>query len=344
MRILIVILLLTPLLSWAQTDRQAIFNEERTMDRRYTLYQGQFRLTGNYALDIFKNSYDINGEKSLLSERGISQNRHAFLAQLRFGLIDYLDLQVRANYAIQNYRGEPIYIIAPPQPSLQVYTTTITSGLEDLYIGLNGRLPIPTKKLDIGLSGGIFLPTAQGQPDQPTHSTSSDELGEVINYQYNENWGYGVNTLFYKGHFKFRLADLAISGDYASRLPLGETETVTWTSRLENDGSFSYASEAYMKQVPQSVAVQAMLEYQLFDWVNIHLSGNHWRTMGGWTEESGERLALPEEKQTWLSPGYEVLVSNKLWLRQTAHFPLTGENTFSQFRLSTTLYYNLFIY
>ena len=343
MRLLLIFILLLPVFSWAQEDRKSIFNAERTMDRRYSLYKGQFRLTGNYGLGIFKNSFDANGNKSLLSDRGISQNQHDFLIHLRYGIIDYLDFQVEASHGIRNYRGEPLYLVAPPENSIQVYTNTLTKGLRDIYLGLNGRLPIPSKKIDIGLSGGLFLPTANSQPDQPSHSTSSDELGDIITYQYSENWGYGVNSFYYQAHLKFRFTRLAISGDFASRMPLGESESLTWSSRIADDGSFSYSSATYLKQVPQTVAFKAMLEYQLFDWVNIHLSLNNRRAVRGWSEESGERIATPEEKQTWLSPGYEVLVSTKLWLRQQLYFPLNGENTFSQFRISTTLYYNLFL-
>lgn len=335
--------MLIPLFSWAQDDRISIFNEERTMDRRYTLYKGQFRITGNYGLAIYKNAFSSDGTKSLLSDRGISQNQHDFMADLRYGIIDYLDFQIVASYGIRNYRGEPLYLIAPPENSVQVFTNTFTKGFRDIYLGLNGRLPIPVKTIDIGLSGGLFLPSANGQPDQPNHSTTSDELGDIVTYQFNENWGYGVNSLYYQGHFKFRLAKLAFSADFASRMPLGETESQTWSSRLEDDGSFSYSAEPYNKQVAQIIAIGAMLEYQLFDWVNVHLSGHHQRSLRGWSEESGERIATPEEKQNWLSPGYEVLISNKLWLRQTVNLPLSGRNTFSQFRISTTLFYNLFI-
>lgn len=344
MRIIIItILVVVPLISHAQSEKESLFNEERTMDRRYTLYQSQFRITGGYNFDVYKTEFDTNGNSSALSDRGISQNQHSFLARLRYGIIDYLDFQVDLRYSAMNYRGEPVYIVAPPENSVQVFTDISTRGLEDVFLGLNGRFPIASRKIDLGGSGGFYLPSAKSQPDQPQHTFTTDALGDVINYYYLENWGYGVMSLYYKVFAKIRLEKIAFSGYFESKMPLGETEGILWSSQLGVDNNFIYQSSTYTKQIPQSAHINLLLEGQLYQWVNVFMAVDLFNSNNGWSEENGIKEALPKATQTWLNPGYEILVSNKLWLRQGIYLPVGGKSSFSQFRIQTTFYYNLFL-
>ena len=337
------ILMMLPVFAYSQIARDSLFNSERTMDRRFTLYKGQMRFEGTYEFIAFKKEFDENGNKEILSEKGISSNQHAFNANIRYGIIDYLDIEVRFKHKNNNYRGEPVYIISPPSPSLQLFTDVTTKGFEDIYFGINGMAPFPTNKLDLGGAIGIFLPTANSQPDQPEHSFSTDDLGEVLNYYFQENWGYGVSSLYYKGFIKYRINDFAIAAFYESRVPNGESENLVWMSRLTDDNTFEYTSEPFQYQVSQKKHLNIQMELQLYSWVNVFLAYSHFKSSGGWTEESGSKVATPESKLAILNPGYEVLVSQKIWLRQGVNLPLSGESIRAPFSIYITLYYNLFV-
>ena len=343
MKVLIFLLIMLPVFAYSQISKDSLFNSERTMDRRFALYKGQMRFEGTYEFLAFKKQYDENGNKEVLSEKGISSNQHAFNANIRYGIIDYLDIEARFKHKNNNYRGEPVYIISPPSPSLQLFTDITTKGFEDIYLGLNGMAPFPTNKLDLGGTIGIYLATANSVPDQPQHTFSTDDLGDVINYYYLENWGYGVSSLYYKGFIKYRINDFAIAAFYEARVPNGESENLYWTSRINDNNLFEYTSTPYLYQIAQKSHLNIQMELQLYNWVNIFMGYSSFKSSGGWTEESGSKVATPESKLAVLNPGYEVLVSQKIWLRQGVNLPLSGENIRAPFSIYITLYYNLFV-
>jgi len=332
-----------PLFGYTQISRDSLFNSERTMDRRFTLYKGQIRMEGTYEFFAFKKEFDENGNKEILSEKGISSNQHAFNANLRYGIIDYLDIEARFKYKNKNYRGEPIFLLGLLSPPLQLFTDITTSGFEDIYIGINGMAPIPTNKLDLGGTIGVYLPTANSESEQPQHSFSTDDIGEVISYYHIENWGYGVSSLYYKGFIKYRINDFAIAGSYEARIPNGESKNLVWMSRLNDNNIFEYTSMPYQHQVAQKTHLNIQMELQLYSWVNVFLAYSHFQSSGGWTAESGKKVAIPDEKISLISPGYEVLVSQKIWLRQGVNLPVSGENIMAPFSIYITLYYNLFV-
>ncbi|MEN8249330.1 MAG: hypothetical protein ABFS32_10400 [Bacteroidota bacterium] len=341
---IIFVLTLLPMFGLAQINRDSLFNAERTMDRRYALYKGQIRVEGTYGFSIFKSEFDESGNKEPLSDRGISSNMHTLGVNVRVGIIDYLDFEARFKHKKQNYRGEPVYIIGAPAPPLQLYTDVVTTGLEDIYLGLNGIIPLSTRNLDVGGSAGVYLPLAESTAYQPEHSLSSDEWGDIVSYYFENPWGYGVLSYYYKGFLKYRFTDFAIFGSFESRVPLGVSENLAWSSRLNDNDVFVYESTKYEHQVPQKILINLQAEYQLYDWVNVFFGYSRYMSQGGWSEESGNKIAIPEEKLNLLSPGYEILVSSKLWLRQSVLLPLSGESAYSPFRIQTTFYYNLFAF
>ncbi len=340
---LIFLFLLIPSFGYSQINRDSLVNSERTMDRRFTLYKGQMRVEGTYEFFVFKSQYDEDGNKELLSTTGESSNLHALNANIRYGIIDYLDAELKLKFKSMNYRGEPVYIVGAPSPTRELYTDVTTSGFDDLYIGVNGRAPIPDNKIDVGGSFGVYLPTANSGPDQPQHLFTSSGSGDVVNYYYKENWGYGVLSTYYKGFVKYRFENIALSAAFESRVPSGESDHQTWYSRLNTTNEFEYSSEQYKYQVPQKNQFDFQIEYQLYKWVNLFLDVSFYSSSGGWTEVSGNKVALPDEKLSVINPGYEVLISNKLWLRQGIVFPISGQNIFAPFSIHTTFYYNLFV-
>ena len=343
MKGIICLLIILPVFAYSQVSRDSLFNSERTMDRRFTLYKGQIRMEGTYEFFAFKKDYDENGNKETLSEKGISSNQHAFNTNIRFGIIDYLDIEAKIKFKNKNYRGEPVNLISSASPSLQLFTDITTKGFEDIYLGLNGMAPFPTNKLDLGGTFGIYLPTANSEAEQPQHSFSTDDLGEVINYNFQENWGYGVASLYYKGFVKFRINDFAIAAFYESRVPNGESENQAWTSRINDNNTFEYTSVPFQYQVAQKTHLNVQMELQLYSWVNVFLTYSRFKSSGGWTAESGNKVAIAEEKLSVINPGYEVIVSRKIWLRQGVNLPLSGENITAPFSIYISLYYNLFV-
>ncbi len=335
------ILVLVSFICTAQSDRLSLFNNERTMDRRFTLYQGQIRVQASYDYVTFRSEFDEDGTDIRLSQSGISMNMHGIRAGFRYGIIDFLDAEVRLSHKKRNYRGEPLLIIGAPEPPINVYSDIVTSGLEDVFLGINARFPNKGYAFDASVSGGVYLPTSENQPDKPGHTYDFDGNSEIINYNHSENWGYGVMSFDYGGFFKYRLSNLAFSASFSSRIPQGVSENLEYSWRLSSDGVFEYSNSTYDYQVPQTLQVDILGEYQLYDWINVFTAIHEDRSFRGWRQEGDLKVKVPDQRLMLVNPGFEVLVSNKLWLRQGARFPIAGENAYSSFSFYLTFYYNI---
>lgn len=338
------VLILFLIIPWsvaAQNKADSLIMNERTMDRLFTLYKNQIRVNGGYVFSTFKSEFDESGDKNLLSDQGVSSNMHQFDLSIRYGILNFLDAQVHIEQKTKNDRLEPLYVISL-EPPIQILTDVTAQGLEDIRINLNARVPFRTRKYDLGGAVGMYLPTAENQPDQPNNEVGADEIGEVINIRHSEKWGYGSSSIYFLISAKVRLSRMAFSFVHDRRLPMSESESIQWDFWLKTNGKFDYDPRSYdlLKQRISNFKISG--EYQFYPWFNAFVNVSTSIKNKGWTEISGQRLALSDQKNSNISVGYELLITSKLWLRQWAIYGVSGENSLNPFTIHTLFSYNLF--
>jgi len=121
---------------------------------------------------------------------------------------------------------------------------------------------------------------------------------------------------------------------------VGEEETYLWSHRRQND-LFSYRVAPYKRFPSSFIHVQISPAYQVFPWFAVLFTLSHQVETGGWTEESGFRVALPERSLGTFSSGFEILVSPTVRFSQYFHLPVYGRENYALFSFRTGLSINL---
>jgi hypothetical protein len=216
--------------------------------------------------------------------------------------------------------------------------------MDDLLISLSGRMPFTPKALDIILMGGIHLPTGKDQAKQPNHSVTEEVNGSLnVVYRQRSTWGSGIQSGYFGGQIKYRFikSAITISGIYTH--PLGESKGLRWEYQFVNN-SFEYKSQSYSFQLPDRLNFSIEVERQLSPWFDLSMILRGESANKGWEEVNTVKFLKLEQYFLSFNPGYEILVTPKLWLRQRLSFALTGRNTDAPFTINTSLVYNFFIY
>ena len=343
-KLLTCLLMVAVIPGWSQVSKDSILINERSIDRPLTLHKGQLRITGGYSLGIITKRFDDSGDVIRLSDEGLSSVRHTMLLELKYGVLDFIELQALLPYQSQTEREQSSFIFGSPD----VYTNELReyNGMEDIFVGLNGRVPLKTKKIDIALLTGISLPTAKREPDKPTHEAFREDINgfEVLNvdYHYNYNQGNGVPVIQLGGWFKYRMPNMAFSAQVIHRHGLETGESYDWISQLDDDDNFEYQKDPYTFQLPDRLNGFVEVEYQPRPWLNLIATVSAFTATKGWIEEDGAKTAVPDATLISCSPGLEILITPKLWLRQRVQIPVAGENHESALTFFTTISYNFF--
>ena len=333
-------ILMLPYVVMGQLSRgDSLLLNERTMDRPLVTHQGQLRFSTGYNYSIFNAVFDADGEKTQLSETGEASVLHNVYFGLEFGVLEFFQLSARLSHNTQSFRSLPLAIAGGPT-FYQIFTVDERKGLEDLELGADLRIPFLPREIDVILYGGMTMPTAPHEPDQPEHTIGGNT---TVNLNYRSKWGRGVSTSTLGGILKYRLTDLAFTVQFDVNFPMEEGENIDWLFR-EVNGGFEYEQRSYAYDLPERYMFTGQIEYQLYPWLNIFGEGSYASSLGGWTEITGKRVANPEEIYIRFSPGAEILATGRFWLRQQLDFPISGQSVFSTFRIQTRLSYNLFAF
>ena len=332
---------LSSLTGFAQVGKDSVLLMERAMDRPITLHAGQIRATGGYIFSAFNRRFDEGGNSIGLISEGLTKVRHQLIAELLYGITDHIQVSTRFALSSESERTEDIYIIASPDPSVLINTINERKGLEDIYAGIDLRVPLNTRKVDIGLSLGAFIPAGKSAPGKPEHVVTTDDEDRTIQYHYVNHWGKGVPVLAGAFKAKYRGRDWAATGWAEYKHGLGESSSKEWKHQLYETG-FEYYPLTYALQLPDELRVHAEFEYQAFPWVDTMLGLDFWSATGGWSEQSGQRKPNSAAQLVSIQPGFDILVSARLWIRQGFSFTLAGKNEFAPFFAYTTVSYNFF--
>jgi hypothetical protein len=333
--------------STAQTlAGDSILAAERSIDRLITLHARQLRITGGYGLDIVSRRYQENGETIRLRDEGFSSVRHRISVDLKYGINDFIQVNAAIGRSMNVLREKTHYITpASPEPVVAHQVLKKYSGLEDLYLGVDLRAPLKTRKVDAAITLGAHL--AAYEPAQPDHTfvavQEDDEDVHRFTYRYNNRMGTGVTVARLGGMIKYRAAKWAVAAraDYQHGLKVGKS--FEWRHQLNHQNSFEYRKDPFIYQLRDALSYFAEVEYQPLTWLDFFLNASGYTSRDGWTSsEQDLKIAMPDQTHFVLSPGVEVIVTPRLWLRGRVNFSVSGESHEAPLAFQTSLMYNVF--
>ena len=340
-----------PIALFGQSNRDSLLATERSIDRPITLHKGQLRVTGAYSLAVVTKRFDDTGEAINLRDEGLASVRHRFGADIKYGVNEFIQISTFINRSSQTIRDQsriiiPVFITQEPivnQNTLYEY-----KGWEDLSVNLDVRAPFRTKKIDVGLTMGISVPTAPHNPDIPSHSIEYVDEGEGpqydVVYRYNYNLGKGVTVARVGGMVKYRLSKWAFSARVDYRHGLEEGSSYEWKHQLADYEQFEYRQEFFTYRLPDTFEYYGEIEYQPLPFFDIILNVSGYHAQDGWQTVAQSKMAIPDATLVMINPGVELIVTPRLWFRQKFQFPVSGKSYEGAYTFYTSLIYNLFLF
>ncbi|MBL7851545.1 MAG: hypothetical protein JNN04_11635 [Cyclobacteriaceae bacterium] len=330
--------------AFAQGRGDSILLKERSIDRPVNVHRGQLRASGTYRLGLHTVRFDDAGSRIDLTEGGLSYASNTLVGEVRYGITEYLQASVGMARIDQAISAPTTYVIAGAYPevnSLEVY-----NGWLDVSLGVDFRVPWRSRMQDLLFSLSATLPTADSHPDVPNHTVNQTTVGQVtavsINYQYNKALGNGVPVIGGGMLYKHRWQNWAVTGAVGYSKATGPTSTSYWRSQYLNPG-FTHQQVDFEYQRPDELNVAGEVEYQMFPWFDLIGEFRYTSSSGGYSEESGTRETLPSASLLALGPGFEIIITHRVWFRQRVLIPAMGSNTTGATFYSATISYNVFL-
>jgi len=310
--------------------------------RPLSLYKGQLQVNAGYKLAVRSRSFDNNGDVIDLKTNGNSSVSNYFFLDLKYGLLDFIELDAATNYMHQGIRSESIYYLNSNGITL-LNNLNEYKGMGDLLLSASFRLPFDFKFVDFKLTGGIYIPTAEYKTPEPSSTISDyvDSYNYTVNYHFNNKNGFGVPVIKLSADVKFTISKFSGTAGFTFQDPTKEGTNIRWDQTLTNQ-TFNYSSSSYRYLVDRMMMINASVHFQAAGWFNIWLNGNYSRNSEGWTEYRGIKYANPEKHLFAIEPGFEIQISPSLTLYQVVGYTFSGRNTDAPFYLFTTISYNLF--
>jgi hypothetical protein len=310
--------------------------------RPLLLYKGQLQINTSYKFGTRTKSFDSDGKRISLKDKGSASIIHTYILELRYGITDFIELGVNSYYLRNGIRSETGSILSG---SDMITTNRLDEykGMGDMNIMAALRLPFEYKLYDFSVRGGITLPTAKYKPSEPSHTitdyTSPDNF--TINYNFNNKNGTGViyYNLAVSGKFSVSKISFEINGLY--RFPSKEQTSYRW-DWSRSGSAFTYYPATYRYLPGRNLIVNGSIHYQAAGFFDLFLGGIFNKTSLGWTEYYGNKYANPEASLITLEPGFELQIAPSLTIYQYAGFQLSGKNSDAPFYLLTTLSFNMF--
>ncbi len=328
------------------TRGDSILSHENAIQRPLNLHKNQIRAGIGYDFYVYNSAYDLDGNKQKLSDQGIAVGRTEVPVSLQYGILEFLELSVGFQYNSQVYRALPVVVASSYDRLTFINEYTYRRGVSDVALMLLGRVPLKTRKFDLLVMAGADMPIAGTEPATPDHSVQStviiDSVTEIKQNFY-ETWGSGTMVYHLGGGFKFRFTRGAINFFGRYDIPSGISESIKWSHRLIDLSRFEYTFESYQYQLDEVLEFRFRGEFLLFPWFDITMDLDYFRASGGWSEITGKRAGNYDSSEVLFAPGYEILATPRLWIRQRMTLPLSGNNMLASTSFETRLIYNLFI-
>ena len=345
--LLLFCLFLTCLTLSAQTFNDSILINERKIDRPLTLHKDQLQINPAYEISIISKEYDNSNNSIDLANDGTASVLHKYYFELNYGILDFLQASIALNYAKRGERHENqhVYVQLNNEPDFDITYFDDYKGFEDFYLGTVIKLPLKTKKIEIALSPGIYIPLFSNNPKAPENSISfpsdSQPFTKII-YHNNHKIGNGSKAVIIGASTIVRPGNnFSIAAKLNYSWPISESETINWIHQL-NGSAFVYEDLPYKYLIGNTLDSEVDFAYQAISWFNVSLSYYYKKTSSGWSEITGFRIENPESNLSLLSVGYEIKATSKLWINEFMHVPVSGKNQLAPFSIYLGISYNLF--
>jgi hypothetical protein len=314
--------------------------------RPLALYRGQFQISAGYKFAVRTQSYNSNGDIVFLKNNGTGSVYHYYIVNIHYGLTNFIELGAETNFIRRGVRSASTTYVATTLSStdrVSVNQLTEVKGMGDVLLMASIRPPIQYKWFDIDITGGVFLPSSEYQPEKPTNTVTNITAANsyTVNYHYNYTNGFGVPVYMISAAFKMSLKKFSIAADWSFRDPLKEGKNIRWEQTMVNK-VFSYYDKTYQYLLSRAYSLNTAIHYQATGWFDLNLNGNIQKTSGGWTEYWGSKYKNPETRLINLEPGFELQISPSLTIYQVAGFPLKGKNSDAPFYMFTTIRFSNF--
>lgn len=314
--------------------------------RPLTLYKGQVTANAGYKFAVRSQKYDNNGTTVALIKSGTGSVFHYYVADIRYGLLDFLELEASTNFIRHGVRSETVTYTAVSLASVDRVTVNRLNevkGFGDILLTASARLPVNYKWFDLSTTGGIYLPSAEYKQEKPEHKitniTATDSY--TINYKYNYTNGFGVPVYLLSSRTKFTLGKYSLQAGLTYRTPMKEGTSVRWEESVI-EKTFVYYDKNYKYLLSDTWIADLALHYQATGWFDIFLNVNWQKTSGGWTEFWGNKYKNRETRLLTVEPCFELQISPSITVCQIAGFPATGKNSDAPFYLFTTIRFSNF--
>lgn len=344
---ILVSLLLFQIIGRAQSVSDSLLLTETTLSRPIFLHRNQIRITSGYEMAVINRRFQSDGSIIQLSDINLSGIRHTLPFDLKYGVTDFIQVNLAINHKSQIFREGSDYIVVidptSTNPSLtEVYRVTEKRGFDDLLAGVDMRIPFKNNRWDIGLSVGMQTSITGNQTPPPNHELIVTSDSRRFNFKNQGTWSNGVPTLRIGGVLKFRQPKwgITLTSDYRHGLKQGTDRF--WTYELVNN-NFQYTSNSYSFQMADFLFNQVQFEYQLVSWFNSFFQVNHIEKNNAWVEIRQAQRRLEVDKVTQFYLGFEILATHRLWVRQQFGVSIDGRNSDAPIFFGVTISYNGFI-
>jgi hypothetical protein len=315
--------------------------------RPITLYRGQIRANAGYKFAVRSQSFNSDGSLVYLKDNGTGSVYHYYFLELKYGLTNFIETGVETNFLRRGIRDATTTVVSTTLASTERVTVnklTESKGMGDIFLFAEVRLPIKFKWFDFGIKGGLFLPSAKYETQQPSNTVVSSLTASstyTVNLHYNYKNGYGIPVYLVAAASKISYKRFTIECEWTYQTPMKEGHNIRWEETLA-DKAFSYYDKSYSYLLSNTYNIDASLHYQATGWFNLSMNTSFFRTKGGWTEYWGNKYSNPEKRLMNLEPGFELQISPSITVYQVAGFPLNGKNSDAPFYLFTTFSFNMF--
>jgi hypothetical protein len=344
-RTIIIILLYSCFLQFplfAQNETQLLLNEQ-LIARPLNMYKGQLQINTGYGLHYATYYFNQDGSTIRLDEEGKSMLTHHFSLDLRYGILNFLEISFKTNYLSRNERIR--MVLKAGIDNLFTYGgNTDIKGLEDADLNLSFTVPNLPEYMQFNLLAGLQFPVGGNDPEEPEHILTYPYPfpGTYdIQFQFLNRPGDGVIRSAWGMGLKSVVGKFAVTGLVHYSYPLNEGVGLRWFSRLIDD-TFEYESETYNYLSQKKLNFSLAGFFQAFPWFSVDAGLEGFYTDGGWQEIAEVKYALPDIKSLYASAGFEIMVTPNIRVIQSFALPLYGENIPAGIFIFSNLSFNLF--
>ena len=185
----------------------------------------------------------------LLRNNGTGSVYHYYFVDIRYGITNFIEFAAETNFIRRGVRSESATYTATTLSTtdrVSVNKLTEIKGMGDILLMTTVRLPVQYTGFDVGVTGGIFLPSSKYEPSEPTNTVTNITAANsyTVNYHYNYTNGYGVPVFLISASIKMSIKKISTEADFSFKTPRNEGKNIRWEETIV-DKKFSYFDKSY---------------------------------------------------------------------------------------------------